>query len=208
MLVKICGITNINEVKALNELKPEYMGLVFTDSKRKVSIKKANLLLSNLNKDIKSVGVFRNNSIAYILEVVENTPIDIIQLHGHEDNYFIEELKKKTSREIWKAVGIASKEDLIKALNYKVDTLLLDGSNPGSGKIFPWECLEGISINKRIFLAGGINENNVLEAIEKVKPHGIDTSSGVEVINENGVRSKSKEKIKILINKVRENNER
>lgn len=208
MLVKICGITNINEVKTLNELKPEYMGLVFTDSKRKVSIKKANLLLSNLNKDIKSVGVFRNNSIAYILEVVENTPIDIIQLHGHEDNYFIEELKKKTSCEIWKAVGIASKEDLIKALNYKVDTLLLDGSNPGSGKIFPWECLEGISINKRIFLAGGINENNVLEAIEKVKPHGIDTSSGVEVINENGVRSKSKEKIKILINKVRENNER
>lgn len=207
MLVKICGITNINEVNALNELKPEYMGLVFTESKRKVSIEKANSLLSNLNKDIKSVGVFRNNSIGYILDVVKNTPIDIIQLHGYEDNEFIEELKKKTSCEIWKAVSITSKEDLVKALNYKVDTLLLDGSNPGSGKVFPWEYLEDIDINKRIFLAGGINENNVLEAIEKVKPYGIDTSSGVEFVNEDGVRSKSKEKIKRLINKVRENNE-
>lgn len=203
MLVKICGITSINEVNALNELKPEYMGLVFAESKRKVSIEKSKVLLSKLDKNIKSVGVFRNSSITYILDVIKNTSIDIIQLHGNENSDFIEELKSKTSCEIWKAVGIASKEDLIKALDYKVDTILLDGSSPGSGKIFPWEYLEGVNINKKIFLAGGINENNVLEAIEKVKPYGIDTSSGVEVVDKNGVRTKSKEKIKRLINKVR-----
>ena len=160
-------------------------------------------LLKALDKDIKSVGVFRNNTKEYIIEVIENIPLDIIQLHGDEDNDFINYLKDKTNCEIWKAVGIKNKEDLIKAKDFNVETLLLDGSNPGSGELFPWEYLKEIDVNKRFFIAGGINEENVLEAMENVNPYGVDTSSGVETI-ENGIRKKDKEKIKRLIKKVRD----
>ena len=84
-----------------------------------------------------------------------------------------------------------------------METLLLDGSNPGSGELFPWEYLKEIDVNKRFFIAGGINEENVLEAMENVYPYGVDTSSGVATI-ENGIRRKDKEKIKRLIKKVRD----
>lgn len=203
MLVKICGITTLEEIDYINELKPDYTGFVFAESKRKVNIENGKELLKALDKDIKSVGVFRNNTKEYIIEVIENIPLDIIQLHGDEDNDFINYLKDKTNCEIWKAVGIKNKEDLIKAKDFNVETLLLDGSNPGSGELFPWEYLKEIDVNKRFFIAGGINEENVLEAMENVNPYGVDTSSGVETI-ENGIRRKDKEKIKRLIKKVRD----
>lgn len=203
MLVKICGITTLEEIDYINELKPDYTGFVFAESKRKVNIENGKELLKALDKDIKSVGVFRNNTKEYIIEVIENIPLDIIQLHGDEDNDFINYLKDKTNCEVWKAVGIKNKEDLIKAKDFNVETLLLDGSNPGSGELFPWEYLKEIDVNKRFFIAGGINEENVLEAMENVNPYGVDTSSGVETI-ENGIRKKDKEKIKRLIKKVRD----
>ena len=203
MLIKICGITTLEEIDYINELKPDYTGFVFAESKRKVNIENGKELLKALDKDIKSVGVFRNNTKEYIIEVIENIPLDIIQLHGDEDNDFINYLKDKTNCEIWKAVGIKNKEDLIKAKDFNVETLLLDGSNPGSGELFPWEYLKEIDVNKKFFIAGGINEENVLEAMENVNPYGVDTSSGVETI-ENGIRKKDKEKIKRLIKKVRD----
>lgn len=208
MLIKICGITKLEEIEALNLLKPEYIGFVFTESKRKVDSKEARILFDNLDKDIKSVGVFRNNSIQFILDVLDRVPLYAVQLHGDENQDFILELQSKANCEIWKAVSIRNKEDMIRAMEYSVDTLVLDGSNPGSGEIFPWECLDGVSFNKRVLLAGGINEENVLDGIEKVKPDGIDLSSGVETINDQGKRIKSKEKMKKLIDKVRNNNER
>ncbi|MFQ7002168.1 MAG: phosphoribosylanthranilate isomerase, partial [Clostridium sp.] len=196
-------ITTLEEIDYINELKPDYTGFVFAESKRKVNIENGKELLKALDKDVKSVGVFRNNTKEYIIEVIENIPLDIIQLHGDEDNDFINYLKDKTNCEIWKAVGIKNKEDLIKAKDFNVETLLLDGSNPGSGELFPWEYLKEIDVNKRFFIAGGINEENVLEAMENVNPYGVDTSSGVETI-ENGIRKKDKEKIKRLIKKVRD----
>ena len=149
MLIKICGITTLEEIDYINELKPDYTGFVFAESKRKVNIENGKELLKALDKDVKSVGVFRNNTKEYIIEVIENIPLDIIQLHGDEDNDFINYLKDKTNCEIWKAVGIKNKEDLIKAKDFNVETLLLDGSNPGSGELFPWEYLKEIDVNKR-----------------------------------------------------------
>ena len=207
MLIKICGITNLKEIQDINEVKPDYIGFVFAESKRKVSVDEAKELSNALNKGIKIVGVFRNNSEEEILNILSKVPLDVIQLHGDEDNEFINSLREKSKVEIWKAITVSSKNDMEKALKYEVDTLVLDGSTPGSGNVFNWDNLKDININKRIFLAGGINENNVLEAINKVKPDGIDTSSGVEIIDEKG-RRKDKEKMKRLIRKVRENNER
>ena len=208
MLIKICGITKSQEIEALNLLKPEFIGFVFAESRRKVDAKEARMLFNSLDKDIKSVGVFRNNSIQFILDVLAKVPLYAVQLHGDENQEFILQLQSKVNCEIWKAVSVKSEQDLQDALNYPVETLVLDGSNPGSGQIFPWKYLENTKFNKRVFLAGGINEENVLEAIAKVKPNGIDLSSGVEIITEEGIRIKSNEKMKKLIDKVRENNER
>lgn len=207
MLIKICGITSKEEIQSINEVKPDYIGFVFAESKRKVSVDEAKELSNALNKGIKIVGVFRNNSEEEIINVLSKVPLDVIQLHGDEDNEFINRLREKSKVEIWKAITVTSRSDMEKALKYKVNTLVLDGSIPGSGNVFNWDNLKDININKKIFLAGGINENNVLEAINKVKPDGIDTSSGVEVIDEKG-RRKDKQKMKRLIRKVRENNER
>ena len=203
MLIKICGITKLSEIEDLNELKPDYIGFVFAKSKRQIDGKTAYRLKENLDKDIKTVGEFLNNSEEDILNVLKEVELDVIQLHGDENNNFIDSLKKKVKCYIWKAVSISTKEEMDKAMRYNVGTLLLDGSNPGSGIAFDWKTLRDINLNKRIFLAGGINEENVLEGIREVKPDGIDTSSGVEIIDEFG-RRKDKEKMRRLIRKVRE----
>ena len=208
MLIKICGITNLEEIKSLNTLKPEFIGFLFAESKRKVTGQEARILFDELDKAIKAIGVFKNNSKAFILEVLNEVPLYGVQLHGDEDEEFILDLKDRVNCEIWKAVSVKSKEDIENAMNYPVETLVLDGSNPGSGEIFPWKYLNNTKFTKRIFLAGGINEENVLDGIDKVKPQGVDLSSGVEIITEEGIRTKSKDKMKKLIDKVRENNER
>lgn len=202
MLVKICGITKLSEIENLNILKPDYIGFVFAESKRKVTKEQAKELINNLDKSIKTVGVFRNNTEEEILDILTVADIDVIQLHGSETIGFVEQLQKKTKKDIWKAASIKSNEDMSKALKYPVETILVDGSNPGSGEIFPWKYLNNIETDKRIFLAGGINEDNVLEGISTVKPDGIDVSSGVEINDEYG-RHKDFNKMKRLIDKVR-----
>ena len=202
MLVKICGITKLSEIENLNILKPDYIGFVFAESKRKVTKEQAKELINNLDKSIKTVGVFRNNTEEEILDILTVADIDVIQLHGSETIGFVEQLQKKTKKDIWKAASIKSNEDMSKALKYPVETILVDGSNPGSGEIFPWKYLNNIETDKRIFLAGVINEDNVLEGISTVKPDGIDVSSGVEINDEYG-RHKDFNKMKRLIDKVR-----
>lgn len=203
MLIKICGITKEEEIRDINELKPDYIGFVFTESKRQVDVNKAKKLYKELNKGIRTVGVFRNNDEEFILNVLKEIPLDVVQLHGDEDSDFILSLKDKVTCDIWKAINVTKLEDIKEAYNYPVNNILLDGASPGDGKVFDWSLLKGLSINKRLILAGGINEENIKEGIKNVRPDIVDTSSGVEVI-ENGVRRKSKYKMKNIISKVRE----
>ncbi|AJG98494.1 MULTISPECIES: phosphoribosylanthranilate isomerase [Clostridium] len=221
--VKICGITNKNEIKYLNILKPEYMGFVFAKSKRQVTVREAKQLSNNLDKQIKIVGVFKDNSIDEILDVINILPLNIIQLHGKEDENFISSLKARVEKSvsIWKALSISDAENIRKYADHKyrdlIDNILIDGDKPGSGETFPLEdiCeLLKVDSNKEnnynltnntcsFFLAGGITPENVAERIVKVSPYGIDVSSGVEITNEDGTRIKSFEKMRSLIEKVR-----
>jgi phosphoribosylanthranilate isomerase len=224
--IKICGITNEKEIEYLNILKPEYIGFVFTKSKRQVNGKIANELSNNLDKEIKTVGVFKDNSIDEILEVMKEVQLDIIQLHGKEDenyiNYLNENLKKSTK--IWKALSIKDIENIknyasnnYSETNRLIENFLIDGDNPGSGETYSLENiskyfdeyyklrnLENSDTNENnFFLAGGITPENVIERIIKANPIGIDVSSGVEIIDEKGNRTKSFEKMKSLIEEVR-----
>lgn len=209
--VKICGITNKDEIEYLNILKPSYAGFVFTKSKRQVNIGEANYLIRLLDKSIKTVGVFKDNSIDEILEALMFVPLNIIQLHGKEDIKFIKELKERTNNvEIWKALSINDKkiidEFFIHNSTSLVDMFLIDGDNPGSGETYPIEKLKEI-LNKydniEFFLAGGINSENVKDKILEIKPFGVDVSSGVEEITREGKRQKSFEKIDQFIKNVK-----
>lgn len=174
--IKICGIRNINDILIMNKYKPDYIGFVFVkSSKRYIDIDTALECKKNLDKKIKAVGVFLNNDIDYIIEIVKMGIIDIIQLHGTEDSNYIKELKSKVNVPIIKAY--------IDDIN--ADYLLLDNINPGSGEKFDWS---SINTTKSYFLAGGININNINEALE-LKPYAIDVSSGVEV---NGFKDEKK----------------
>lgn len=202
MLIKICGITRVEEVEFLSSLDIDYIGLVFANSKRQVHKALAKELLDELKKVIRSVGVFKNNSLEFIKDVIGEIPLDVVQLHGDEDEIFIKELKKFYKGEIWKAVSVSSEEDILRVINYDVNTIILDGKDPGSGQVFPWKYLSSFNSNKRLIIAGGINTNNVIEAIKEPKVQGIDVSSGVEGIFD-GVRKKDKNKVLELISKVR-----
>ena len=183
--IKICGLRRLQDIEIVNKYLPDYIGFIFAENKRRtVSIDLALELKNKLDKRIKAVGVFLNQDINYILNICNLGIIDMIQLHGNEDELYIKELKSKTNLEIINAY----KEDL------NSDYLLLDNINPGSGEVFDWS---NINTNQRLFLSGGININNIDLAL-KLNPYCIDISSGVETDG-----YKDELKIKEIIERIR-----
>ena len=162
----------------VNALHPDYIGFVFYEkSKRFIEAKAAEILKSNLRPDIQSVGVFVNEKAETVAKLLNTGIIDIAQLHGQEDEKYIEHLRKLASKKIIQAFKIKSKEDIIKAEKSSADHILLD-SGAGTGKAFNWELLK--DIKRPYFLAGGLYPENVKEALEKLDPFAVDVSSGIE----------------------------
>jgi len=206
--VKICGITTLREVEFLNELIPDCIGLVFTESKRKVTIEKSIEICRELNPALKTVAVFRDEDYESISKVLNTVPVHIVQLHGSESLDLIKKIAGNFKVKIWKALSLKEiKNNEYLECQY-IDKLLVDSPNPGSGESFNWQELSNIKFNKKVFLAGGVNLSNVDEALKFKNISGIDLSSGVEWINEDGIREKSYDKVKEIIRKVREYNER
>ncbi|MEE0935000.1 MAG: phosphoribosylanthranilate isomerase [Methanobrevibacter sp.] len=178
--IKICGLRRLEDVEIVNKYKPDYVGFVFADSKRKVSHEIASKMKDNLSSDIISVGVFVDAPQDEILELFNDDVIEIAQLHGMEDEDYINNLKENTNNElkIIKAIEMSEDEDLSKYDNSPADYLLLD-SGKGSGKTFDWKLIR-TDLKKEFFLAGGINSTNVKKAIEEFDPYAIDLSSSLE----------------------------
>lgn len=178
--IKICGLRRLEDVEIVNKYKPDYVGFVFADSKRKVSHEIASKMKDNLSSDIISVGVFVDAPQDEILELFNDDVIEIAQLHGREDEDYINRLKESTNNElkIIKAIEMSGDEDLSKYDNSPADYLLLD-SGKGSGKTFDWQLIR-TDLKKEFFLAGGINSTNVKKAIEEFDPYAIDLSSSLE----------------------------
>ena len=153
-----------------------------------------------LDPSVKVAGVFVNESIEYIEKYLVNNVIDVIQLHGTEDDEYIGKLRKiikllDINIPIMKAYKISGEKDIIMAKRSTADYLLLD-SGAGTGKIFDWKLIK--NIGRPFYLAGGINPDNVCDAVKNVNPYGIDVSSGVETN-----RVKDPEKIGQLIMKIK-----
>lgn len=178
--IKICGIKRLEDIEMVNRYKPDYIGFVFADSKRKVSHDLAKELKDNLNSDIISVGVFVDSPQEEILELFEEGIIEVAQLHGSESEQYILDLKKKTNGElkIINAIEMTQEIDLLEYNDSNSDYLLLD-SGKGSGKTFDWSLIRK-DIKKEFFLAGGLNSDNVTRAVEEFNPYAVDLSSSLE----------------------------
>ena len=187
--VKICGIRRMEDIEIVNRYKPDYIGFVFADSKRRVSHDLAYELKLNLDSDIISVGVFVDASLDEILKLFDEGVIEMAQLHGSESDEYILTLKEKTNSElkIIKAIEMSEDVDLLEYNNSHADYLLLD-SGKGSGKTFDWSLIES-DLNKEFFLAGGLDISNISDAIKEFDPYAIDLSSSLEV---DGFKDESK----------------
>ena len=214
--VKMCGISKVETIPAVVEAKPDYMGLVFAPSKRQVTVDQAKTLVEALHKqytkrynngteqsnndEIKTVGVFVNETLDNLVSIATEANLDVVQLHGDEDEAFIQSLKGRTNVEVWKAVQIRSAADAEAWIDSSADMLLFDAYHKdergGTGEVFDWSCLD--VFERPFMLAGGIDSTNVARAIRTVRPYGIDISSGIET---EGV--KDDEKIKAFTNIVR-----
>lgn len=178
--IKICGLKRLEDIEFANRYKPDYVGFVFAESKRKVDHNLAKQMKAKLCEDIQSVGVFVDADISEILKLCSDGTIDIAQLHGMENKEYIKTLKEKTDYKlkIIKAIEVSENTDFSEYDDSLADYLLLD-SGKGSGKTFDWQLIRK-NLKKEFFLAGGLNSENITQAIGEVRPYAIDLSSGVE----------------------------
>ena len=180
--VKVCGLSRMEDVKAVNEYGADFAGFIFwPKSTRFVTIDKAAELKKNLDPSIRSVGVFVNTPVEAVAAIADAGIIDMIQLHGREDGRYISKLRSLTKCEIIKAVKVESVDDILKADEINADYLLLDNGK-GTGDTFDWKSLEFAEkkMNHLYFLAGGLCEENLTEAISRFHPFAFDLNSGVE----------------------------
>ena len=205
--VKMCGISKVETIPAVVEAKPDYMGLVFAPSKRQVTVDQAKTLVEELhrgyaqkygsdtehdkNDTIKTVGVFVNETVDNLVTIANEANLDAVQLHGDEDETFIQSLKERTNVEVWKAIQIRTAADTEKWIDSSADMLLFDAYHKdergGTGEVFDWSSLD--AFERPFMLAGGIDSTNVARAIRTVRPYGIDISSGIET---NGMKDDEK----------------
>lgn len=198
--IKLCGMRRIEDIEAVNELKPEYVGFIFwPKSFRCLKKEEAAILKNHLSKDIIAVGVFVDEDINIVADLANCKIIDYIQLHGNESEEYIDLLRTLVSSEvkIIKAFKADSKESIDIAVKSNADYILFDPGK-GEGMTFGWDILENVT--RPYFLAGGLNSDNVKDAIKKLSPYGVDVSSGIETD-----KYKDVEKMQKFVLNVRDN---
>lgn len=188
MRVKICGITQPEQGKAIAQLGATALGFICVQSSpRYASSEQIQSIVAQLPENVERIGVFANAEIGEICQVMSATALTGVQLHGEESPKFCEQLRQQLGEiEIIKALRIRSAESLARAESYAraVDTLLLDAYHPqqlgGTGKTIDWESLKQFQAPCPWLLAGGLTPENVVNALTQLNPNGIDLSSGVE----------------------------
>lgn len=194
--IKLCGLSGIEEIEAANELKPEYIGFVFAPkSRRYVTPEKAAELKKQLSGEIQAAGVFVNEAVEKIAELLNDNIIDIAQLHGDEDEAYIRRLRQLTGKPVIKAFQVKSEKEIADVGQCSADYILLD-SGAGTGTVFDWNILK--KIDRPYFLAGGLSAGNVGKAVRELHPFAVDVSSGIETD-----RRKDKEKMAAFVAAVR-----
>ena len=228
--IKMCGLRKLEDIEAVNEWKPDYAGFVFApESRRYVTVEQAAELKDHLDPQIQTVGVFVDEAPERVAVLLNKGVIELAQLHGSEDEEYLVRLRELTHKPVIQAFRILSREDVVRAMKSSADEILLD-SGAGTGSTFNWEILRIESDYDRAidaekdgekpfctkrnrekslyaeetrpyFLAGGLNPQNVAEAIRRLHPYAVDVSSGIETDG-----SKDREKIAAFVTAVRKEN--
>jgi phosphoribosylanthranilate isomerase len=180
--IKICGITNEEDGLAASHLGADAIGFVFAASPRQVSAERAREIIATLPPLVQRVGVFVDEDPEKVASIAEFCRLDVLQLHGSESVAYC----RRFERRVIKAVRVGSGADLDDISQYSnaVDALLLDtyvaNQHGGTGKTFDWNLAVEAKQYGRIVLAGGLNPDNVEEAVRMVRPYAVDASSGLE----------------------------
>ena len=188
--IKICGLMKEADIEAVNEAHPDFAGMILTSGfRRSITKDQASAMKAKLDPSIQLCGVFVNEPVDSMISFVKEGIIDVIQLHGSEDNGVIDTLHEALpDTKIFKAFKVTGEETLKEAEESHADFVLLD-SGTGTGKTFDWSLIQ--SFPRPYILAGGLNPENVREAIRMLHPYAVDTSSGVETLG-------SKDRTRIL----------
>ncbi len=179
--IKICGIKTPEEIALINEYPVTYIGFIFAKSKRQVTVDKARVLRRLVRKNILVVGVFMDQPVDYILDAVKTCGLDLVQLHGSETDEVIQQIPVP----VWKSLAIKDGKSVEDIGHYpSANGLLLDtyhqGATGGTGKTFNWDLIKDITFQQTLILAGGLTPDNVVEAMNTVKPDIVDLNSGLE----------------------------
>lgn len=178
MFVKICGITSEEDALLAVAMGADAVGFVFAPSTRQLAPGRAADIVKRLPPEILTVGVFRDEAPQRVVDVVQGAGLHAAQLHGHESVETTRYVRERL-RGVIKAFPGGDPE-LANAAAYGADVVLLDSVSPGSGRVFDWSLAEEAPVDTRLMLAGGLHPDNVAEAIRRVRPWGVDVSSGVE----------------------------
>ena len=189
--VKICGLSTKEAVETAVSAGADYIGFVFASSKRQVTLEEAAELAKLIPSDVKKVGVFVSPSRAQLLEAIEKVGLDLVQVHGQVADDLFEDLPCASIQ----AVQVDRKGHVP---NSRADYLLFDAPVAGSGHTFDWGQLDITGLAQPFFIAGGLNEDNVVKAIQHFTPYAVDVSSGVETDGQ-----KDHEKIRRFIERVK-----
>ena len=182
--IKICGLSRPCDIQYVNEAKPDYCGFIvdFPKSHRSVSVGQMEQLLQNLSGEVIPVGVFVDAPVDKVADCIIRGILTHVQLHGHEDNAYIQKLRRLTAEAgkdvtVFQAFKVTDEESVLRAQESEADRILLDNGQ-GTGKTFDWSLLQ--NVKRPLILAGGLTPDNLQEAINSVRPWAVDLSSGVE----------------------------
>lgn len=178
MFVKICGITSPDDALLAAGLGADAVGMIFAASSRRITAGRARDIVRRLPPDIVTVGVFRNERRERVVEIANTIGLRAVQLHGHESP----EDTRWVAERVPAVIRAFSAHDpaLGRLADYGPVRPLVDSPQPGSGETFDWTRMDELSLDRPIILAGGLDPTNVVEAIETVRPWGVDVASGVE----------------------------
>lgn len=178
--IKICGLYRPEDIAYVNQTLPDWCGFIinFPKSHRSLTPDRVQVLRQNLSSAVTPVGVFVDQPVDLVASLLNDGTISIAQLHGHEDQDYIEALRAAAPEHpVWKAFRIRTAVDLTAANTSPADLVILDNGY-GGGKRFDWSLASGVT--RPYLLAGGLTPENIPDAISQLHPYGLDLSSGVE----------------------------